>query len=90
MAQCNVITGEVLKCESANELLRYAELPVVSLRHPIDVDGRPLPAGTKGTVVAAYADGFRYEVEVFEPFHVVISLGGSSVAASSVCPVLLR
>jgi hypothetical protein len=58
----------------ARKLPRFAELSVVSLRHSVGVNGRTLPAGTKGTIVAAYGDGVGYEVEVFEPFHAVVTL----------------
>ena len=59
----------------------FSELAVVSLRHAVGVDGRTLPAGTKGTIVAAYRDGMGYEVEVFEPFHAVVTLGAADLAA---------
>jgi hypothetical protein len=58
----------------------FAELSVVSIRRPVDVGGRLLPTGAKGTVVAAYADGLGYEVEVFEPFHAVVTLEASDLA----------
>jgi len=45
------------------------------------VDDRTLPAGTKGTVVAAYSDGVGYEVEVFEPFHAVVTLEAGDLTA---------
>jgi hypothetical protein len=60
---------------------RFAELSVVSMRHPVNVNGQTLPTGTKGTIVAAYADGIGYEVEVFEPFHAVITLEAGDLAA---------
>ena len=61
----------------------FSELAVVSLRHAVcvDSDGRTLPAGTKGTIVAAYRDGVGYEVEVFEPFHAVVTLRAADLAA---------
>ena len=52
----------------------FAELSVVSLRHPVNIDGRILPTGTKGTVVAAYADGVGYEIEFFRPFQAMVTL----------------
>jgi hypothetical protein len=60
---------------------RFAELSVVSVRHPVNVNGQTLPTGTKGTIVAAYADGVGYEVEVFEPFHAVITVEAGDLAA---------
>ena len=36
---------------------RLPELSVVSLVRDIKADGRTFPAGARGTVVAAYADG---------------------------------
>jgi Domain of unknown function (DUF4926) len=53
---------------------RFAELSVVALTHAIDVEGRSLPEGTRGTVVAAYRDGVGYEVEFEHPFHAVVTL----------------
>lgn len=60
---------------------RFAELSVVTLKHPVEVKGRLLPAGTPGTVVAAYADGGGYEVEFFEPFHAVATLEADDLSA---------
>jgi hypothetical protein len=77
----NDIGGEAPVREHIGEHPRFGELSVVSMRHPVDVDGRTLPAGTKGTVVAAYADGLGYEVEVFEPFHAVITLEAGDLIA---------
>ncbi len=59
----------------------FSELSVVSLRRPVGVDGRTLPAGTKGTVVAAYGDGVGYEVEVFKPFHAVVTVEAADLMA---------
>jgi hypothetical protein len=59
----------------------FAELSVVTLKKSIDVKGRSLPAGTKGTIVAAYSDGIGYEVEFFEPFHAVVTLEGNDLSA---------
>ena len=52
----------------------FAELSIVSLTRAIDVDGRSLPKGSSGAVVAAYRDGLAYEVEFHEPFHAVVTL----------------
>ena len=59
----------------------FAELSVVALKNPVDVRGRSLPAGTRGTIVAAYSDGIGYEVEFFEPFHVVVTLEANDLSA---------
>jgi len=67
------------QAERAGQTARFAELSVVFMRHPVDVGGRLLPTGAKGTVVAAYADGLGYEVEVFEPFHAVVTLEASDL-----------
>jgi len=40
----------------------------------VNIDGRILPTGTKGTVVAAYADGVGYEIEFFRPFQAMVTL----------------
>ena len=53
---------------------------MVAIRHPVAVGERTLPTGTKGTVVAAYADGAGYEIEVFEPFHAIVTLEASDLA----------
>ena len=39
--------------EDARHVSRFEELSVVSLRRPLDIEGRSLPAGARGTVVAA-------------------------------------
>ena len=58
----------------------HPELSVVSLVHDIEVEGRTFPAGARGTVVAAYADGKGYEVELFEPFHGVVTVETKDIA----------
>jgi hypothetical protein len=74
MARRNETVGEAPQRNHSGEPSRFAELSLVSTRHAVDVDGRTLPAGANGTVVAAYADGIGYEVEFFEPFHAVVTL----------------
>ncbi len=59
----------------------FAELSVVALTHAVDVAGRSLPAGARGTVVAAYSDGIGYEVEFERPFHAVVTLEAGDLAA---------
>jgi hypothetical protein len=54
---------------------------VVALTHPIDIDDRSLPAGTLGTVLAAYDDGLGYEVEFEKPFHAVVTVGAADLIA---------
>jgi hypothetical protein len=80
MARRKEIAGEEPVRQVAAARSRFAELAVVSVRHPVDVDGQTLPAGTRGTIVAAYADGVGYEVEVFEPFHAVVTLEAGDLA----------
>lgn len=65
----------------AEPIPRFAELSVVALQKPVEVNGRLLPAGTRGTVVAAYTDGIGYEVEFFEPFHAVVTLEANDLGA---------
>lgn len=67
--------------EDAGRARHFEELSVVSLRHSIDVEGRTLPPGARGTVVAAYEGGVGYEVEVFEPFHAVVTVSAGDLAA---------
>jgi hypothetical protein len=76
----NEAAGRAPVREHAEQHQRFAELSVVVMRHPVDVGGRSLPSGTKGTIVAAYADGSGYEVEVFEPFHAVVTVEASDLA----------
>jgi len=65
----------------ASEAARFAELAPVTLKRPIEAEGRRLPAGGRGTVVAAYRDGIGFEVEFFEPFHAVVTLEADDLAA---------
>jgi len=58
-----------------------SELSVVALTHPIEIDDKSLPAGSLGTVVAAYDDGLGYEVEFENPFHAVITLEARDLIA---------
>jgi hypothetical protein len=81
MPRWSNVPGEAPAKEISRERPGFAELSIVSIRHPVLVDGQTLPSGTKGTVVAAYADGVGYEIEVFEPFHAVITLEAGDLAA---------
>ena len=74
MVHRSEITGEAPVRQQTERAPLFAELSVISIRHPVIVDGRTLPTGTKGTVVVAYADGIGYEIEVFEPCHAVVTL----------------
>jgi hypothetical protein len=74
MADWTEFSREAVGSGGAAVRARFAELSMVSTRHPIDVDGKTLPAGTRGTVVAAYSDGIGYEIEVFSRFHAVVTL----------------
>jgi hypothetical protein len=58
----------------------FSEHAVVALRRDLLVDGRLLTAGTPATVVAAYRDGDGYEIEIFEPFHVVVTVEADHLA----------
>jgi hypothetical protein len=59
---------------------RFREHSVVTLRRPVAADGRSLPAGTRATVVAAYADGVGYEIDVFAPFPAVVTVEADDLA----------
>ncbi len=59
----------------------FAELSVVALMHPISIEDKSLPAGSLGTVVAAYDDGVGYEVEFETPFHAVVTLEARDLMA---------
>ena len=68
--------------ERPNPVIRhFAELSVVALTHAVDVDGRRLAKGSRGTVVAAYHDGVGYEVEFEAPFHAVLTLEAGDLTA---------
>ncbi|GJE55599.1 MULTISPECIES: DUF4926 domain-containing protein [Methylobacterium] len=46
----------------------FAELSVVETLRPVETDdGRPVPAGSRGTIVAVYGGGKAYEVEFARP-----------------------
>lgn len=53
---------------------RVAELDTVALARPVAVDGRTMPAGSRGTVVAVYNAGVAYEIEFERPFHAVATV----------------
>lgn len=53
----------------------------VTLRRAVDVQGVHMPAGARGVVMAAYADGQAYEVEFETPQHVVLTLEGRDIQA---------
>ena len=80
MVRWNEAAGKEAVDEAAGVSPSFAELSVVSLRREVDVEGRSLPAGTKGTVVAAYGDGVGYEVEFSAPFHAVVTLEADDLA----------
>jgi len=60
---------------------RFAELSSVALIRAVEVEGRVLPEGGRGTVVAAYSDGIGYEVEFESPFHAVATLEAGDLEA---------
>ena len=60
---------------------RFAELSVVALTRVIQAEKGSLPAGARGTVVAAYGDGKGYEVEFEHPFHAVVTLEAGDLTA---------
>ena len=60
---------------------RFAELATVRLTRDMEVDGRMLPKESAGTVVGVYAGGKGYEVEFAHPFHAVVTLDVSDLAA---------
>jgi Domain of unknown function (DUF4926) len=46
---------------------QFREFERVSLLEPISSMGFDVPAGANGTIVDIHPDGFRFEVEFFEP-----------------------
>lgn len=81
MVRWNEAAGKRAEDAEAEAAPEFEELSVVPLRREVDVEGRPLPAGTKGTVVAAYSDGVGYEVEFFAQFHAVVTVEASDLTA---------
>jgi hypothetical protein len=57
----------------------FQDLTPVALTRPLDADDVHLPAGARGVVMAAYADGLAYEVEFDEPRHVVLTVDGKDL-----------
>jgi hypothetical protein len=52
----------------------FPDFTAVSLTGAIDVQGVYMPAGTRGVVMAGYADGRAYEVEFERPHHLVLTV----------------
>jgi hypothetical protein len=59
----------------------YDDFTPVSLVRPIDVDGVHMPAGARGVIMAAWADGLAYEVEFEEPRHVLLTVEAKDLTA---------
>jgi hypothetical protein len=57
------------------------ELTEVTLKRAVDRRGVHLPAGARGVVMAAYANGLAYEVEFETPKHMVLTLEDTDVQA---------
>jgi hypothetical protein len=56
-------------------------LSSVALIRAVEFEGRILPEGARGTVVAAYSDGTGYEVDFDLPFHAVATLDAGDLRA---------
>jgi hypothetical protein len=56
----------------------FEDFTTVTLTHPVEVQGVSMPAGARGVVMAAWADGMAYEVE-FESPHVVLTIEGADL-----------
>ncbi len=69
------------KRRSAEATERFAELSSVALIRAVEFEGRILPEGARGTVVAAYSDGTGYEVDFDLPFHAVATLDAGDLRA---------
>jgi hypothetical protein len=84
MVRWNEIAGnDPLHEDADGRRARHAfpELSTVRLTHDVDVKGRILPKGARGTVVAACSDGIGYEVEFETPFHAVVTLKACNLSA---------
>jgi hypothetical protein len=57
------------------------DFTIVTLKRAVDARGVHVPAGARGVVMAAYADGRAYEVESEKPEHVVLTLEGRDIQA---------
>ncbi len=74
-------TGDGPTPKSTQAQRSFAELSVVALARSVDIEGRSLPKGSEGTVVAAYRDGIGYEVEFERPFQAVVTLEAADLVA---------
>jgi hypothetical protein len=59
----------------------YDEFTPVSLVRPIDVQGIHMPAGARGVIMTAWADGLAYEVEFDAPRHVLLTVEAKDLIA---------
>ncbi|MCJ2083334.1 MAG: DUF4926 domain-containing protein [Methylobacterium sp.] len=57
------------------------EFSMVTLSAPVDLDdGRTLPVGAEGAIVAVWADGEAYMVEFVAPFPAVVTVPAPSLS----------
>jgi hypothetical protein len=52
----------------------FEEFTEITLSRSVDVQGMHMPAGARGVIMAAWADGRAYEVEFETPRHVVLTI----------------
>jgi hypothetical protein len=64
-----------------DKLPAFADFTEVTLKRAVDAQVVHLPAGARGVVMAAYADGQAYEIEFDRPRHVVLTLEGKDLTA---------
>ena len=61
-------------------IVPFEEHSIITLLSSLPLDGQVLPKGATGTVVAVYKSGVAYEVEFFEPFHIVATVPPEKIA----------
>jgi len=56
------------------------ELAVARVLAPMIVREGAIPAGTQGVIVHASRGGAAYELEIYEPFHAVVTVAAANIA----------
>jgi hypothetical protein len=59
----------------------FKDFTEVTLAQPIVVQGIAMPAGSRGVILAAWADGQAYEVEFETPRHVLLTVEAGCLRA---------
>lgn len=59
----------------------FRDFTQITLTRSVERQGVYMPQGTRGVIMASYADGSAYEVEFDEPRHVVLTLEEEEIQA---------